>query len=1100
MINFIYGTFGSGKTTAIIENIKRDTENKIHTFLIVPEQEVVQSERATLLALPHSAQLTLEVLSFSRLYNRVCREYGGLSYRYLTKPIRHLLMWQNMRELSPLLEEYSYLSEKDTSVSDVMLSTVAECKSCGITPSMLETAAKRLPEEDKLRARLMDIALIYGSFDNLVAQSYSDSADDISRLYDVLGKESFFKGANVYIDSFTSFTAAEHRVIERIFADAANVTVTVPLSYPDANDISAASIVRSHERLKSAALRHGGFNTVIQKGNRRAKHGTLAHIAENLWQLNLSEGNGRVLNDGSITMEICDTPYAEAEAAADHILELLRSGERCRDILVLMRSPDKYRGIIEPAFAKNGIPFYFSEKSDLNALPPVKLLFSALRIKQYNWQKNDVITHIKTGLYSFPLRSADLFEEYLQIWNISGARFTDGDGWTMNPDGYVKELSPRGKEILRAANEVRSYLLTALEKFFILLDAAENIPDMCRAVYTYFNDIELEERLSALALSEAERGNAKSASELSSIYGVILNSLADIAAAMPEESATTEEFLLILKTVFNNTEIGTIPTSVDEIMIGSAATARASNPKYTFVLGLCEGEFPQAVTDTGVFSSADRSALYDLDIELSADTDTRSSDELMFAQKTFATPSHGLYLFTSPAEFNGRARMPSMPWNRALALLSDYKPHTFSGCDLDYLVGAPRSASAHIRALEGTAEGEALKEALADHLPDTKRLCELPISANEDIKLSKDTVALAIGDTATFSSSRFEKYVNCPLAFYCSSVLKLREKVNSDFLSSDMGTFVHAILEEIIRFATTPNENGELPTDAEITERTEAAVLEYINGVSPVELRRSKRLAHIYDRLKRLALLMVRNILTEFSQSKFVPKYFELSIDDREGSPLPLEIALDDGSSVRFIGKIDRVDIYRDENDELYIRVVDYKTGTKVFSLDDVEHGINTQMLLYLFMLCKNPSKEFRDAIGVGDGKSPLPAGIMYLSADIPTLQATVRYDEQTAERLAADRLRRSGLVLSDPDVLSAMNREMSSKFLAGVRQKKDGTVVGDALTSAEEFEALYTQINDTVKALMNELKSGSAGARPLRYGKNDPCDFCKMKPICRKE
>ncbi len=1099
MITFLYGAYGSGKTTAVLDKIKKDTEKGIHTFLIVPEQEAVQSERATLLGLPASAQLSLEVLSFSRLYNRLCREYGGLSYRYVTKPIRNLLMWKNMRELRPHLEVYKTFSDKDTSICDTMLSAISELKSCGITPKMLENAANKMPEDDKLRARLIDLALIYASFDNLVSQSYSDSADDIARLYELLKKECFFKGANVYIDSFTSFTAAEHKVIERIFATADNVTVTVPLPSPDYNDISVASICRSHERLLDAADRHGGAVAEILSGNKRARRSALAHIAEDLWRLDLSKEDGTVKNDGSIVMEICDTPYAEAEAAAAHILELLRSGERCRDILVLMRSPEKYRGIIEPAFSKNGIPFYFSEKTDLNSLPPVKLLFSALRIKLYNWQKNDVITHIKTGLYPFSLRSSDLFEEYLQTWNIHGAKFTDTDGWTMNPDGYVKDPSLRGKEILVAANDVRKKLIDTLEKFFILLDAAEDIPEMCRAVYSYFTDIKLEERLSALALAEAKRGNAKGAAELRSIYGVMLNALADIAAALPDESATSEEFLLILRAVFNKTEVGTIPTSVDEVTIGSAATARASNPKYTFVLGLCEGEFPAAVNDTGLFSSTDRSALKKLRLELSADNDTRSSDELMFAQRSFATPSDGLYLFTYAAEFSGKARIPSMPWNRVLSLLSDYTPHRFTGSDLDYLVGAPRSASAHLRALDGEASGEALKLALSDILPDTKRLCELSVSADTDIRLSEDTVALAIGDTANFSSTKFEKYVNCPLSFYCSSVLKLREKVNSDFLSSDMGTFVHAILENMICYATKEKEDGSLPTDAEITAETEAAVLEYVNSVSPLELRNSKRLAHIYDRLKRLALLMVRNILTEFSQSKFVPAFFELSIDDREGSPIPMEIALDDGSSVRFIGKIDRVDIYKDENG-VYIRVVDYKTGTKVFSLDDVEHGINTQMLLYLFMLCKNPSSEFKKALGVKEGSAPIPAGVMYLSADIPTLQAVAHLDEQTSEKLAADRLKRSGLVLSDPEILKAMNSEMSRKFLAGVYQTKDGEIKGDALTSEAEFESLYTQINDTIVKLMTELKKGNAGASPLRYGKNDPCDFCKMKPICRKD
>ena len=1100
VITFLYGTYGSGKTTAVLEKIKKDTDMGIHTFLIVPEQEAVQSERATLLALPNSAQLKLEVLSFSRLYNRLCREYGGLSYRYITKPIRHLLMWQNMRELAPFLLEYNTFSERDSSICDIMLSAISECKSCGITPTELEAAAKRLPQDDRLSKRLTDLSLIYSSFDRLVAENYSDSSDDISRLYDILKKEDFFGGANVYIDSFTSFTAAEHRVIERIFAQADNVTVTVPMPSPECKDISVASIKRSHERLVRSASLHGGHKTHKLGGNRRAKYASLAHVAENLWRLDVSEGEGKVLNDGSITMEVCDTPYAEAEAVANRILELLRQGERCRDMLVLMRSPEKYRGIIEPAFAKNGIPFYFSEKTDLRSLPPVKLLFSALRIKQYNWQKNDIITHIKTGLYSFPLRSADLFEEYIETWNIHGARFTEGDGWTMNPDGYVSgEPSPRGKEILAAANEVRGQLLPTLEKFFILLDAAKNIPEMCRAVYTYFTDIELEDRLLTLATNEARRGNAKGASELRAIYGVILESLADIAAALPEEEATAEEFLLILRAVFDKTEVGTIPTSVDEVMIGSAATARASNQKYTFVMGLCEGEFPATVNDTGIFSSADRTALKDIDIELSSDSDTRSSDELMFAQKAFATASHGLYLFTSAAEFSGKARTPSMPWNRTLALLKEYKPHRFSGTDLSYSVGSARSAATHLRALEGKAEGEALKEAVSCSLPDAKRLCELPISADEALTVSPESVELAIGKSAQFSSSKFEKYVNCPLLFYCSSVLKLREKVNSDFLSSDMGTFVHAILEQIIRFATTENENGELPTDEEITEKTEKAVLEYIDLVSPSELRRSKRLSHIYDRLKRLALLMVRNIITEFRQSDFTPAYFELSIDGKNGAPKPWRIVLDDGSASEFIGKIDRVDVYRNENG-VYIRVVDYKTGTKVFSLDDVEHGINTQMLLYLFMLCRDSGSEFLRALGVKEGEKPIPAGVMYLSADIPTLQATAHYDAETAERLAEEKLRRSGLVLNDAEILKAMNRNLSRRFLAGVYQKKDGEIVGDALTSSEDFEGLYAEINDTVKKMLTELRKGNAGASPLRYGDNDPCDFCKMKPVCRKE
>lgn len=1100
MITFLYGTYGSGKTTAILDNIKNDTDRNLHTFLIVPEQEAVQSERTTLISLPNSAQLNLEVLSFSRLYNRVCREYGDLSYRYITKPIRHLLMWQNLRELADSLEEYNGYSEKDTSLCDVFLSAISECKFSGITPTDLENAAKKLPADSSLSKRLRDVSKVYAWYDSLVSQNYSDSSDDISRLYKTLKKNDFFSGANVYIDSFTSFTGAEHRVIERIFADADNVTVTIPLPSPDHDDISTKSIRESLERLKHSANKHGGYRNIVLDGNKRAKSEVLAHICEKLWQLDVSDDSQKVENDGSVTMEICNSAYAEAEAVSNQILELLRRGERCRDMLVLMRSPENYKGIIEPAFEKNAIPYFFSEKSDLNDLPPIKLLLSALRIKQYNWQRKDVIAHLKTGIYDIPERSVDLFEEYVNTWKINGSRLFLGEPWSMNPDGYTKDRSDRGDEILLAANSVKEELTSILEKFFILLDAADTLPDMCRAVYSYFLDISLEERLSALAAAEAERGNIKEAKEMSAVYGIILESLSDIATALPDISVSTEEFILILRTVFDNTDIGTIPTSVDEVVVGSAATVRASNPKYTFVLGLCEGEFPAAVNDSGLFSFYDREELAKLDIELSSNADTRSSDELMYAQKAFSTPSHGLYLYTHTAKPDGSRTNPSIPFSRVKALLRDYTPHKYSGNDIRYLVGAPRSAVAHVRTLGNTVDGETLKNALDPYFKGFKDRLAMPISARENLYVTAEAIELTQGKSKDFSSSKFEKYVNCPMSYYCTYELSLREKVDSDFLSSDMGNFVHAILEHLIKFATTPDENGILPTDEEILTRTEDEVLAYINLVSPRELINSKRLEHIYTRLKNQAILMVRNIAAEFKKSEFIPKFFELPVNGQGANPKKLEIVLEDGFKATFKGKIDRVDVYKNGNDT-YVRIIDYKTGAKVFSLDDVEHGINTQMLLYLFMLCRSENKEFCKLLDIPENEAPKPAGIMYLSASLPVLQTEAKTDRETVEKLAEDSLKRSGLLLSDIDVLKAMNSDLSKKFLAGVYQKKDGSLSGSALTSADEFKELYNEITETVTDVIFKLHEGHAGAFPLRYKKDsNPCDWCKMKAVCRRD
>lgn len=128
MIKFIYGESGFGKTHTVIEMIKRDIENGKKVFLIVPDQEAVAIERKMLFFLEPSAQLDLEVLSFSRLYNRVCREYGGLEYNYITKPAKQLVMWNTIKELKDLFKYYGEIAKRDTALPARMLAAMDEFK------------------------------------------------------------------------------------------------------------------------------------------------------------------------------------------------------------------------------------------------------------------------------------------------------------------------------------------------------------------------------------------------------------------------------------------------------------------------------------------------------------------------------------------------------------------------------------------------------------------------------------------------------------------------------------------------------------------------------------------------------------------------------------------------------------------------------------------------------------------------------------------------------------------------------------------------------------------------------------------------------------
>ena len=124
-------------------------------------------------------------------------------------------------------------------------------------------------------------------------------------------------------------------------------------------------------------------------------------------------------------------------------------------------------------------------------------------------------------------------------------------------------------------------------------------------------------------------------------------------------------------------------------------------------------------------------------------------------------------------------------------------------------------------------------------------------------------------------------------------------------------------------------------------------------------------------------------------------------------------------------GTIDRADAVVLEDGKEYVRVIDYKTGKKVFRLADVLYGLNMQMLVYLAAL-------------VESGKE-LPAGILYMPAAEPSVSVERGADEEKIKKEVDKQLRMSGLVLDNNEIIQAMEASARGKFIPA-SLNKDGT------------------------------------------------------------
>ena len=1005
------------------------------------------------------------------------------------------MMWHTLRSVFQNLKQYSKNALEDPAFVTTMLSTVSEMKYAGLSPEDIENTAKLCKSEHPtLSERLYDISTIYATYCQLLNNNYNDSADDLAKLCEILDKYPFFKDKNVYIDSFTSFTGIEHKLIEKIFATAKNVTITIPKHSASYADISTKSIENSLKQLKRSANKWGGYEIVELGEDKRSIHQSLTYLSDNLWKLSAKNDNAPDHTDHIIT-EICDNSYAEAEAIASHILKLLSDGARCKDIVIIPRDSMKYKGILDFALENAGIPYYFSEKTDICTLPTIKFILSALKIYRYNWQKKDVISYIKTGLCDISQKDGDIFEEYVNTWNISGQRFI-ADEWTMNPDGFEIRISDRGKNILSIANDVRKRICEPLEHFFIELNASESISDMCRALYRFMEISDLRRKNIDLAKKELSYGNKKTAAELSTLYDIVLSTLADIGEISESFPASADDFYTILKTVFDQTEVGTIPTSIDEVIIGSASMLRSSSPKYVFIPGLCEGEYPLNIDDTGIFGDSDRTILEQYDIVLGNTEDIRSSDELMYVKNAFSAPTEKLFLLTSSTTPKGDLRSPSLPFRRVLALFG-MKPHKFNGNDLSFLCGSPQSAAKHLRAISSPSDRLAAIDAVAEYIPLISQNAKSSATP-EDNSIDPVIVKRILGDKLIISPSSLEKYVKCPFNYFAHYWLALREVKYGRFGSNHFGSFVHYIMENIVKFIIPNDKELAVPTDEEIRDEIKRIVNEYIQQLIKDPSYNTKRMEYLYRKLEQLSLLIIDNTIKEFSDSDFRPIFFEYSIGKSTEAAPPVSVSLSNGATIMLTGYIDRVDIWKND-EKVYIRIVDYKSGKKQFSLDDVSNGINIQMLLYLFALCRDPGNAFRISTGLNDDDSPIPAGVVYLSSYMSkqTLGDFSTNEDEILET-AMNSISRSGLILDEQSVIEAMSHSLSKEILLGVERKNE-TFVGKALLSGDKFKELYSQIYSTITEIGERIYGGRAETEPMYPIKTDPCGYCQYTQLCRK-
>lgn len=1037
-------------------------------LFIVPEQQSVHYEKMLCERFGDGINLCCEVLNFERLPNRIAREYGNLAVDYIDKGGACALLSLVAESLKGELVEYGAVASEPDFASS-LFSLISRMKMALITPEMLSEAldSDELSEETRILSKLHDLALIYKEYESRLCDELHDPRDALTILSQELGNKRFFENTRVFIDGYYTFTEQEYEIIKHIIAQSDETYVSFTFggdrSFFDENAAAAKRVL---------ALAKGKSDDYYTNSYRRSDKASLMLVERKLWSNDAETARG---DDGAVRLISAKNRFDEIEAAASVIAEYIRAGGRYRDITLLTGNTDAYKPIVDSVFARAGIPVYTSNKEPLVSKPLFSFMLASLSVVIEDFSLRSVKRYVKSGYTDLDIAQSDVLLSYAQSWKLRGKAWYGDEDWTLDPEGYREgDLTPRGAEILKKANEARELVvppLAALRE--TLKQDGLTVSKAVRALYSHMISMEADEKLRKNAEALLKLGRREDSEREIQLWKILINIFDQLDMICGDMSVTPKRMQSLIRLMCDCYSLGAIPASVDAVTFGDASLIRAGGSKVVIVAGVCDGEFPAVTQNSGFFDREEASILEGVGLSLSDTMEKQLNTNRFFVYAAFSAPTDKLVLLSSKSELAGGELRPSSAWLSVKKMLPDVKEEQFE------LQNSFYSRESVISAFPMMNEGDVRDRIEAELINSGETYFDArPEVSDKESRISFDE------STLNLSPSKFERYALCPFSFFGSYLLNLQEKKINEFSMPEIGNFVHKILELFMRECVSGGRFS-APTDEERSALIAKLSKEYFLDVIGVGASGDKRFLHTYENMVKTIDFVAESLTREFSESDFVPTGFEFKIG-LKGEDVPA-ISYDvDGKTVTLRGSIDRVDTYT-RNGVNYVRVIDYKTYSKSFSADLVEYGLDSQMLHYLFAYC--------------DRTGAKPAGVLYYTVTLPNVQINGREDEDKLYHELEKTLKRSGILLDDPDVVYAMSHDF--KFVP-VSRKKDGTLYSRGSTkrlyTEAELDELKKQLNDNMTSLSKQVFCGNMDIAPLELenGKAEPCKYCAFGDICR--
>ncbi len=1094
-IKYILGRAGSGKSHYILEDIKKALgETGEELILIVPDQFTLQAERDLIEKMKLPGIMRIQVLSFTRLAQRVFNEVGGTTRTHINDQGKQMVIRKIIDESEKELRVYKKAAQQEGFISKFS-ELLCELKQQTILPQELIQEASAMKEDSILRDKLADISYIYEQFNRYLEGKYLDTEDYINLLIEKLENANFLRNSRIWIDGFHSFTAQSYQIIEKLMGITKEVTIALTLS-PETSerdgDLFKVS-EQTYEKLHGLAVERGILEEKVSLGqlkeNRGRKSAEIAYIEAELYAYPYHPYEGEEVEQ--IRLFSGNNLHTEVENAAAQILSLVRDqGYRWRDIALVSNDMENYGLLVERVFQEYGIPYFLDQKKSIMNNPIIECILSALEILRRGYRYEDIFRFFKAGFSGLSIEEYELLENYVLRYGIQGNRwleaFTKGD-----------------ERQLKGLNESRIKFIDSIKKLEKKIKGKKTVEEITRALYEYLVRLNVNEQLEAWIDTLRAQGQYAYVLENAQLWNILMNTLDQMVEIMGEQPITLKEYIRILDAGFSSLELAIIPTTIDQVLVGNIQRSKSHDIKALFVIGTNDGILPTGKGEEGILSDEEKRYIKEKGLPLRSDYEGKASEEKFLIYSAFSKPSVYLWISYALADQEGKALRPSILIDRMKKLFKGLSVESDIVYDEEkqvQLIGTQNSTFKYlIENLRKHVDGKPVADLWWDvyHWYYEKEewnfhregVIEGFFHSNQESYLQSQQAKQLYQLPIRSSVSRLEQFVNCPFAHFVKYGLLPKERLQYKVEAPDIGELFHDSMkkftEKLQQEGIPWREVDRNQSDDVIDHIIDEMVTDYRDGV----LLSTHRYKYLVQRLKRISRRAVWTLTDHLKRGSFEPIGHEVGFGQGEAYP-PIEVEMPDGEKIYLEGRIDRVDTYEDEESS-YMKIIDYKSGSKDFDLSEVYHGLQLQLMIYLdAMLTHHKHPE---------NKGIKPAGIFYFRIDDPMVKADERIVE-TIEKEIRKKLKLKGLVLKDVHIVRQIDREIEgySDILPVSLGKNQDFHKWSSVLSHEGFTAVLQHVRNLVKEITSEMIKGNIRIEPCKNGKHTACSFCSYQGICQ--